>query len=154
MGGSTGPLLGVIIGASVTLLVTLLSVWKDHLQSQRALQADKEKWLRDRLHEIYSNCLYYSKSKGIGGHGWIGPDDRKEKGFEYGKVMIDQSRLELQYQSERLKWFNLLAIHHPFRGTPEYEAFVQKIGKDELQTEDVVSLASRDPRLKIDYGVK
>jgi len=155
MGGSTGPLIGVIVGAAVTIVVTLISVWKDHLQSQRTQRADKERWLRDKLHEIYSNCIYYSNNTpGPTSHGWIGPFARQGKEFEFGELSIELDKLNNNYHRERLKWFNLLAIHHPFRGKPEYETFIHKMQNNEIKIEDIVSLASCDPRLKTDYTAK
>jgi hypothetical protein len=113
----------------------------------RDMRAEKERWLRDKLQEIYSNCVYYL---GANFHVYI-PDDLKgESKVEYHKLDFERAKLDNEYYAELQKWVNLLLVYHPFKGTPDYQAFIEKVRERKLRTADVIELASKDPRLQID----
>jgi hypothetical protein len=141
MDPSLAGLIGVGIGAVASLLGAFVSNWllmrNQKEQWLRDIKAEKEKWLRDRLQEIYSNCLYYlylSSSH-------IPVTD--ELALERAKVF-----------SETQKWLNLLSVYHPFKGTSDYQTFIEKKKEKKLYVADIIDLASRDPRLQIDFSRK
>jgi hypothetical protein len=133
---------GALVGGGLVIL-------KDYLQGRWLRRADKERWVRDKLHEIYTNCIFYLSHKGI--PNWIFSEYKNGKELEYSKIMLEGQRLEAELVAQRLKWLNLLIVHHPARGTPAFEDFVKKVQSKEIQAQDVVDLAASDPRLKSDY---
>lgn len=59
-------LCGVALGATIVAAVNLIGLWLSYRQQReqwaREYRAEKEKALREKLHEIYINCIYYAGS--------------------------------------------------------------------------------------------
>ena len=56
-------LIGAGIGGGVTLLAQILAVWHQDKSMRHAKLAAEEAWLRDKVHEIYVNCMVYVGSQ-------------------------------------------------------------------------------------------
>jgi hypothetical protein len=167
-----GNLISVGIGAFVTLLGVFLSNWllihKEREQWHRERKAEQEKWLRDKLQEIYSNCIYYLGYTPFAASAprFEGYSIRHESEIEFEKLKLGYEQLKLGYEqlefehsrfnsefnNEKLKWLNLLAVYHPFRGTAEFDNFLTRQREHRLTVADVTELAARDPRLQSDIG--
>jgi hypothetical protein len=168
MNPTIGNLVSVGIGAIVTLFGVFLSNWllirKEREQWYREHKAEQEKWLRDRLQEIYSNCIYY-----LGQTPYAASAPRLEKymvrdapeleyeklklGYEQLKLSYDQMefevrKLNVEFDNQKQRWLNLLAVYHPFRDTTEFDDFLAKVRERKLSVADVTQLSARDPRLQ------
>jgi hypothetical protein len=59
-------LCGVVVGAAIVAAVNLIGLWHSSRQQKelwaREYKAEQEKALREKLHEIYINCIYYAGS--------------------------------------------------------------------------------------------
>ena len=63
-------LFGVLIGALVGFVGQWYSMRKQREHWEREHHAEQEKWLRDKLQEIYSNSIYYSRPSSFAGHAY------------------------------------------------------------------------------------
>jgi hypothetical protein len=164
-------LISVGIGAFVTLLGVFLSNWflmrNAREQWDREHKSEQEKWLRDKLQEIYSNCIYY-----LGNTPYINlRHDILPTNVEYGirdtsaleseKLKVEYERLKLGiqqleldiskynivFENEKRRWLNLLAVYHPFRGSLDFNDFLTKMRGNKLTVVDITELSARDPRL-------
>jgi len=115
MDAATAGLIGAAVGGGVTLIANLISTWQQTRSMHHTKLAAEEAWLREKLHEIYINCIFF-----VGG----------------------------QNYTERAKWINLLLIYYPNRLEPEFATFFDKFNRGALSVDDVVALASRDPRIQ------
>ncbi|STQ91664.1 hypothetical protein [Iodobacter fluviatilis] len=59
MDAATSGLIGAAIGGGVTLIANLISIWQQARSMRNAKLASEEAWLREKLHEIYVNCIYF-----------------------------------------------------------------------------------------------
>ena len=164
MDPTVGNLIGVGIGAFVTLVGVFLSncllMRKEREQWDREHKAEQEKWLRDRLQEIYSNCIYYLEGRAA--YAYVAPNfkgyvsdtseleqEKLRLGYEQLKLGYDQMeynvhKLKDEFDAERQRWLNLLTVHHPFRGTIEFDDFLTKRRDGKLRVVDVTELSARE----------
>ncbi len=146
---SISSLFGVFIGAVVGFVGQWYSLHKQREQWEQERQAEHAKWLRDKLQEIYSNCIFYSET------------------FNYHTESetnkFEAEKLNQTNRHEKKRWLNLLMIYHPFKGTEEYDKFVWMLratmtmrhsacGEAEITPAYIIELAIQDPRLKKDIG--
>ena len=104
-------LIGAGIGAIASLLGSLLSNWllikKEREQWLLDKQADEDTWLRERLQEIYSNCIDFLSRI----------NRRSELAAKEGKleaILVTEHQRELFSDfSEAQKWLGLLVVYHP-----------------------------------------
>jgi hypothetical protein len=77
-------------------------------------------------------------------------EDRAEA--EYLKLKLEMMQVDDEINRERHKWFNLLLLYHPDRGTAAYEDFLVKHREGKLTYNDIIQVAMNDPRLKGETG--
>ena len=66
MDAATAGLIGAAIGGGVTLIANLISTWQQARSIHHAKLAAEEAWLREKLHEIYINCICF-----VGSHNYV-----------------------------------------------------------------------------------
>lgn len=53
--------INIFIGSSITVLGVLITngfqIWRDHSQWQKQQELERKRWERDKLLEIYTNCI-------------------------------------------------------------------------------------------------
>jgi len=146
--------INVLIGSGITLLGVLITngfqTWRDRFQWQKQQELERKRWERDKLLEIYSNCISsitaYLQSK----HS-VTPDPKLPYPPSlYGGAFAYNS--ELYGQAEA--WLTLLLIYHPAKETQEYTDFENEVKALERDTaklrqllDKVVALARTDSRL-------
>ncbi len=149
----TKVLVTVGVTALGTLLIAIVSstlvILKDYLQGKWSRQADRERWLRDKLHEIYSNCILYTSYGPMSNYIYKG--DAVGHEFELAKYLSEGYRLQEVRNAECQKWLHILAVYHPARGTPAFDDFMKKLQNKEIKSHDIIELAASDPRLKVDF---
>ncbi|MBD1838964.1 hypothetical protein H6F78_23275 [Coleofasciculus sp. FACHB-64] len=127
-------LLGALVGAGAAIVASLIN-------NKFQLRREKEKWQREQLQEIYSNCIYNLM--------------RYIQGFEEG----GQKGVDF---AESSRWLSLLLIHHPSKDTDNetFKAFRYKVieltrrggslmGWDKVQAlrDEIIEMAEKDSRL-------
>jgi hypothetical protein len=157
MDSGVAGLIGAVIGAASGFLGSLLTSWltlkKEKEQWLRNKELEQEIWLRDRLQEIYSNCIDYLSRI----------SKASEVSLESGRILpllsIEHQReLFLDY-SEAQKWLGILLVSHPARESNYYDALYQLITSfsnsrvpnlDEANQlrATIINLAARDVRLQ------
>ena len=101
-------LFGAGIGALASLLGALLSNWllmsKQREQWLLDKQAEQEKWLRERLQEIYSNCIDS-----------LARLNRRSKMTAEGEAVLSQEHQRELFDdySAAQKWLSMLVVYHP-----------------------------------------
>ena len=97
-----------IIGACATLLGTLFSnlfqLLREQLQWNKQQEIERQKWIRDKLQEIYSNCIFYITA-------YIEPNN--------STVFEDWAKAK--------KWLNILLVYSPDRSTTKFEILCAEI---------------------------
>jgi hypothetical protein len=63
MDATTAGLVGAAIGGGVTLIANLISTWQQMRLARQAKLAAEEAWVREKLHEIYINCIVFVESQ-------------------------------------------------------------------------------------------
>ena len=151
---SISSLLGVLTGTVVSFAGQWYALRKQREQWERDRQAEYEKWLRDKLQEIYSNSIFYSRRSGFRTYAYANQTQNKipELDVEYRKMTFEADKLDHAHEQERKKWLNLLMVYHPLRGTKEYDNFLEKFRNNKVTADDIIELANQDPRLKKDIG--
>jgi hypothetical protein len=152
MDPSISGLLGVAIGALISLLTNWLTNQEQQKQWLRAQKAEQEKWLRDKLHEIYNNCIQYSSGSPAVYPGGAGVQKGSIPDVDYANLIIEYLKQENQYKLEKQKWLDLLTIYHPDRGSPAFEDYLVTLRDGKLGRSDIIELAARDPRVQLDIG--
>jgi hypothetical protein len=140
-------LFGVVIASAVSFLTNWYLSRQQREQWERERKAEKEEWLRDKLQEIYSNCIFYLSRETFSRH--IPVPSREEATIEYHKLEFESKRLDVEHQKQLQRWLNLLLIYHPRKGTEEFESFLEKMRRNELRSDDIVEIAEADPRLRV-----
>ena len=148
--------INVLIGSSITLLTVFITnvfqIWRDRFQWQKQQELERQRWERDKLLEIYSNCISsitaYLQSK----H-YVAPNPKRPDPFSppsFGGGYAYNSKLCGQAEA----WLNLLLIYHPAKETQEYINFeneVKALNKTadnlRLLLDEVIALAGTDSRL-------
>jgi hypothetical protein len=133
--GAISSLIGSFLGGSFSLLNTLIS-------NRNLRLIEKEKWIRDNLQLVYSNCITSLSAVSnifVGG------------GMTKGKEYYETA-------SEASKWLNLLLLYHPSRKTLDYEDLKTGVleftrNPDNLKAAEmlrmmIIELAANDLRLK------
>ena len=152
-------LIGVSIGAIAGLLGSLLSNWllirKDRERWYFERQAEHERWLRERLQEIYTNSI-----------DCLSRLFRRSKISSEAEIILaeeHQRELFTDY-SEAQMWLGLLVIYYPAQRAndpsiaEDYKEFMEKVGEfsmGEMPDLDkakelrslVIALAATDDRL-------
>jgi len=146
---STFSFCGVMIGAVISLSVSVFSNWyvsrRQKEQWIRERKAEKETWLRNKLQEVYTNCIYYLSKEGY--TGWVSLSLKDVSEIEYYKLRFEGAKLDSENRRELRKWLNLLLLYHPRKDTKEFEDFLTKMREGKLKRGDVVEIAASDPRL-------
>lgn len=158
MDSAVAGLIGAGIGASTGFISTLLSSWlslrRERDQWERSVSAERDKWLRDNLQEIYGNCLYYLSRV------LMGSEITVESGKPFAVTRIEHQReLFLDY-SEAQKWLGLLLVYHHSPGSSEYAMLSHHISifsREQVPNltsvpqlrQTIISLASKDLRLRL-----
>lgn len=147
-----------LIGSGTTVLGTLLGVlitngfqiWRDRSQWQKQQELERKRWERDKLLEIYTNCISsitaYLQS---GRPSAPDPTSPFPTGL-YGSGIVYDSGLYGQAEA----WLTLLLIYHPAKETQEYTDFekeVKALDQSPAQLrqllDKIVVLARTDSRL-------
>lgn len=142
--------IGVILGAVVTFSSTIYLSHRQEEQQKLQLKVEQDKWLKDKLQEIYSNCLFYVNNSGY--FNLIPGEVQQESILKYKELEFESRKLDFAFDKEREKWLNLLLIYHPVRGTNEFETFLTKFREGNISAIDIRDLAAHDPRLRTDIG--
>lgn len=143
----------ILLGFGISILTILTTngfqVWRDRLQSQRQQQLEGQRWERDKLLEIYTNCISNITAYLRSGRS-VPPDPtRPGPATPFGAIAYN---LELHGQAEA--WLTLLLIYHPARESVEYTEFEAEV-KSLDQTpaklgqllSKIVAIARTDARL-------
>lgn len=100
-------LIGASIGALAGLIGSFLSNWylvrKEREQWSRDKELEYQRWLREKLQEIYSNCIFYLSNL-------LG----KPTSFtasEEGIMIADKKEKWSDDYSQALKWLGLLLVY-------------------------------------------
>ena len=153
-------LIGAGIGAIAGLLGSLLSSWllirKERERWVLEQQSEHDRWLRERIQEIYSNSIEYLSRL----------FRRSAITAEAGTVLAQEHQRELFTDySEAQKWLGLLVVYYP---TPraddlpiadDYKEFMQAVGEFSMSEMPdlekakhlrslVIALAATDDRLQ------
>lgn len=147
--------INVLIGSSIALLTVFVTnvfqIWRDRSQWQKQQELERERWKRDKLLEIYSNCIssitaYLQSRRRSVTSGSTLPEPYKR----YSGAIVYDSRLYGQVEA----WLTLLLIYHPAKETQEYTDFENEVKALERDTaklrqllDRVVALARTDSRL-------
>jgi len=145
-------LIGASIGAIAGLLGSFLSNWllirREREQFIREQEAERDRWLRDSLQEIYSNSINYLTII-VNKYAKL-PEDVPSSIEEIKEWAYDFS--------EAQKWLGLLLTYHPERNSTEFNSLTQSIVKfskndntdlwlaKELR-DQIIDLAAEDIRL-------
>jgi hypothetical protein len=147
-------LLGAIIGASASLLGTILSNRATAKKEQQLWELNRQKeqdqWTREKLQEIYSNCLS-SLAKLF----------RQSEILADGRVVLSKEHQRELFNdySDAQKWVNLLLVYYPRKGTNDFSTLVRLVNEfssyalpnlqkaKELQAY-IIAIAGSDPRLQ------
>lgn len=117
-------LAGAIIGATASLLGTILSNRATAQKEQRLWelnrQKEQEQWTREKLQEIYSNALS-SLAKLF----------RQSEILADGKVMLSKEHQRELFNdySDAQKWLSLLLVYYPRKGTADFSKLVLLINE-------------------------
>lgn len=144
MDATIATLIGVGVGAFVTLLTQILISRREKHQLELQRAYEKEKWLRDKVQEIYANCFYYEMEP----HYYIDDKIRDLSPIEYTKLTAERAQFSDAHWRERQKWLNLLTVYHPFQKSEEYVKFCEMVRERKVSRSYLVDLAQRDPRLR------
>ncbi|MEM9451515.1 MAG: hypothetical protein AAGA75_23695 [Cyanobacteria bacterium P01_E01_bin.6] len=154
MDSAIAGLIGAFIGAFFGLLGSLLTNWltlkKEREQWSKDKEVEQAKWLRDKLQEIYSNCIDYLSKVSRGSE--ISSD---------GTPYLKQEHVRETFSdfSEAQKWLGILLIYHPDRQSNHYENLYQAItdfssnpmshlsGKHHQLRETIIELVATDTRI-------
>lgn len=143
-----------LLGSVITLLSVLITngfqIWRDRSQWQKQQELEHKKWERDKLLEIYHNCISsittYLQSKRSVTRDSTLPYPHNLSG---GAITYD-SKLYAQAEA----WLTLLLIYHPAKETQEYIDFENEVKALDLTPDKlrqllvmVVALARTDSRL-------
>lgn len=147
--------INVLIGSGIVLIGQLINngfqVWKERFQWHKQQELERQRWERDKLLEIYTNCI--SKITAYLRSGRSVPPDPMlpAPATPFGSNAIAYN-LELHGQAEA--WLTLLLIYHPARQSAQYREFEAQVKSlDQTPTElgqlldKVVALARTDARL-------
>jgi hypothetical protein len=63
MDAGVAGLIGAGIGGGVTLLAQILLVWHQDRAMRHSKVVAEEAWVREKLHEIYVNCIAYIRTQ-------------------------------------------------------------------------------------------
>ncbi len=143
-------LIGSGIGSGTTVLGVLITngfqIWRDRSQWQKQQELERKRWERDKLLEIYTNCIS-SITAYLQSERFVTPDPSDI--FCNGRIAYDLG-LYGQAKSAML----LLLICHPAKETQEYTDFekeVKALNQTPAQLrqllDKIVVLASTDSRL-------
>ena len=119
MDAAVAGLLGATVGALTSLLASLLSnlflARKERDQWVRSQQAEREKWLRDTLQKIYSNCIHHLSNL----------LSLVPTVTEIGNTLLTQRDVDKWFNdySEAQRWLGLLLVYYPVGHTQEVDAF-------------------------------
>jgi hypothetical protein len=142
-------LFGAIVGAAASLVATTLIIRKERQQWEREQKAERQKWGRDELRQIYSKCFYYVSHSNLQSNLRERPEGMSLE--EYKRLEIDSKRIDDEINRARHEWFNLLLLYYPDRKLEAYNKFVNKIQSEEkVSYDDILELALEDPRLMED----
>lgn len=146
--------INVLIGSIITLLGVLITnvfqFLRERSQWQKQQELERKRWERDKLLEIYSNCIssitaYLQSRRSVTSHSTL-PEPYKR----YSGAIVYDSKLYGQAEA----WLTLLLIYHPAKETQEYTDFENEFKALERDTkklrqllERVVALARTDSRL-------
>lgn len=146
--------INVLIGSGITLLGVLITngfqIWRDRFQWQKQQELDRKRWERDKLLDIYTNCISSITAYLRSGRS-VTPDPQLPyPAGSYGSAIAYDSGLYGQAEA----WLTLLLIYHPAKETQEYidfenevKAFDQTPAKLRQLLDKVVALARTDSRL-------
>lgn len=154
--GLIGAAVGAVSGFAGTLLTSWISLTKEREQSKRNTRIEKDQWLRDRLQEIYGNCLYYL-SKVL-----MASDISIDQGKAVAILSKEHQRnLFLDY-SDAQRWLAMLLVYHPSRGSSEYSMLchhIEQFSSNQIPNlaavtplrDMIINLAAGDTRLHNDF---
>lgn len=147
-------LVGAIIGATASLLGTILSnhatAKKERQLWELNRQKEQEQWTREKLQEIYSNALS-SLAKLF----------RQSEILVNGQVVLSKEHQRELFNdySDAQRWANLLLVYYPRKGTNDFSTLARLIGEfsyyplpnyqkaKELQSY-IIAIAGTDERLQ------
>lgn len=146
--------INILIGSGITLLGVLITnvfqFWRDRFQWQKQQKLERERWERDKLLEIYSNCIS-SITAYLQSRRSVTSDSRLPEPYNrYGGAIAYNSGLYGQAEAS----LTLLLIYHPAKETQEYIDFENELKALDKTPEKlrqlldkVVVLARTDSRL-------
>lgn len=145
--------INVLIGSSIPLLTVFITnvfqIWRDRFQWQKQQELERQRWERDKLLEIYSNCIS-SITAYLRSRHYVAPNPKRPYPPSLGGGFAYNSKLCGQAEA----WLNLLLIYHPAKETQEYinfenevKALDKTVDNLRLLLDKVVALARTDPRL-------
>lgn len=146
--------INVFIGSGIALLSVFITngfqIWRDRSQWQKQQELERKRWERDKLIEIYSNCISSITAYLRSGRS-VNPDPKLPYPPSlYGGAIAHN--LELYGQAEA--WLYVLLIYHPAKETQEYTDFENEVkeleqapAKLKKLLDKVVVLAKTDSRL-------
>lgn len=146
--------INVLIGSGITLLSVLITngfqIWRDRSQWQKQQALERERWEKDKLLEIYNNCIS-SITAYLQSRRSVAPDPALPYPSSlYGSAIVYDSGLYGQAEA----WLTLLLIYHPAKEAQEYIDFENEVkaldrtpAKLRQLLDKVVALARADSRL-------
>ncbi len=150
--------INIFIGSSITVLGVLITngfqIWRDHSQWQKQQELERKRWERDKLLEIYTNCISsitaYLQSRRfstpVPTRSPISPLPPYSHGIVYDSGLYSQAEA----------WLILLLIYYPAKEIQEYIDFENEVkalnrSPDQLRQllDKIVTLARTDSRLLV-----
>jgi tetratricopeptide (TPR) repeat protein len=138
--GFFGAAVGALASLGGTYLSNSAAIKKERDQWHRQHEADLDAWRRDKLQEVYTNCI--SALSKIG--------QKEESSFKNPNEIIDYS--------EVINWLHILLIYRKNRNSSEFRDFYDRVLEIESKgfagsvardlRADIIEMAATDQRLQ------